>query len=113
MRPIASDSSIPSKIFREIRMRVAFIVIGLIALAGCASQDGVVAGGTAPVVVASRSEDLNPQTKLHCHKESPAGSNMIRTVCEADPTASDRNVLQNKLLDVGSQNRAEHRGIGG
>jgi len=93
-------------------MRVASIFIGLVALAGCASQDGVVGGGTAPVVVASKSDDLNTQTKLHCHKESPAGSNMIRTVCEADPTAADRNNLQNKLLDVGSQNRAQHSGIG-
>jgi hypothetical protein len=37
---------------------------------------------------------------------------MIHSVCEAEPTEADRQALQNKMLDNGSQNVVNHQGIG-
>ena len=81
------------------------------ALGGCASQDGLVGGGTAPVVVANTTTDLNAQSKLHCHKEASAGSNMIHTVCETEQTEAERQALQNQINN-NMGNVAAHQGIG-
>ena len=78
-------------------MRIVSVVAALLALGGCASHDGLVAGGTAPVVVANTNTDIKPETKLRCHKESPAGSNMIRTVCEPEQSEADRQRMQNQI----------------
>ncbi len=93
-------------------MRLVLPCLVLFAIAGCASQEPLVGAGTAPVIVAAASDDLTPKSQLHCHKESPAGSNMIRTVCEADQTEAERQALQNKMLDNGAQNRVNFKGIG-
>jgi hypothetical protein len=78
-------------------MRIVSICAALLVLGGCASQESLVAGGTAPVVVANANTEITPKTKLVCHKESPAGSNMIHTVCETEQSEADRQALQNRL----------------
>jgi hypothetical protein len=93
-------------------MRIVSICAALLVLGGCASQENLVAGGTAPVVVANSNTEITPKTKLVCHKESPAGSNMIHTVCETEQSEANRQALQNKLLDVGAQNGANHHAVG-
>ena len=93
-------------------MRIVSVsVMALLVLGGCASQDGLVAGGTAPVVVANRNTDLTPETKLHCHKETAAGSNMIHNVCETEQSEADRQALQNQIMN-NQGNVAAHQGIG-
>lgn len=84
-------------------MRFVSICAALLALAGCA-QTELVPGGTAPIVVANTSTEVKPETKLVCHKESPAGSNMIHTVCAAEQTEAERAAYQNKIKD----NMASH-----
>ena len=93
-------------------MRIVSIVAALLVLGGCASQDGLVPGGTAPVVVANTNSDITPQTKLHCHKETAAGTNMIHTVCEAEQTDAERQALQNKMLDNAQQNASAYHAPG-
>ncbi len=92
-------------------MRLVSVSIALLVLAGCASQDGLVGGGSAPVVVANTTTDIKPETKLICHKESPAGSNMIHTVCETEKTEAERQALQNQINN-NMGNVAAHQGIG-
>ena len=95
-------------------MRIVSIsaAAAVLVLAGCAAQNDGLVSAQAPTVVASANTELTPQTKLVCHKESPAGSNMIRTVCETEQSEADRQALQSKLLNNGSQNAASHQGIG-
>ena len=94
-------------------MRIVCLSAALLmfALGGCASQDGLVAGRTAPVVVANTTTDINGQSKLHCHKESSAGSNMIHNVCETEQTEAERQALQNQISN-NMGNVAAHQGIG-
>ncbi len=81
-------------------MRIVFMsVVALLVLGGCAAQDGLVGGGTAPVVVANTNTDVKADTKLHCHKEAAAGSNMIHTVCETEQSEADRQALQNQIMN--------------
>lgn len=88
------------------------IATALLVLAGCASQNDGLVSAQAPTVVASSNTDLTPQTKVVCHKETTMGSNMIHSVCETEQTEADRQALQNKLLNNGSQNTVNHQGIG-
>lgn len=83
----------------------------VLVLVGCASNDGLVSK-TAPTVVASSNTELTPQTKVVCHKETSMGSNMIHSVCETEQSEADRQALQNKMLNNGSQNAASHQGVG-
>jgi hypothetical protein len=94
-------------------MRIVCLSAALLVsvLGGCASQDGLVAGGTAPVVVANTTTDLNAQTKLHCHKEAAAGSNMIHNVCETEKTEAERQAMQNQISN-NMGNVAAHQGVG-
>ena len=94
-------------------MRIVCLAAALLvsAFGGCASQDALVAGGTAPIVVANTTTDLNGQSKLHCHKESAAGSNMIHTVCETEQTEAERQAMQNQINN-NMGNAAAHQGIG-
>ena len=92
-------------------MRIVFICAALLVVGGCASNS-LVPGGTAPVVVASSNTEVTPKSKLVCHKESPAGSNMIHTVCETEQSQADREAMQNKLLNVGQHNAAVYPAIG-
>jgi len=92
-------------------MRIVSICAALLVLGGCASQEPLVGGGTAPVVVANSTTDIKPETKLVCHKESPAGSNMIHTVCEPEQTQAERDALQNKLMNNVQANGGVH-GVG-
>jgi anti-sigma-K factor RskA len=84
----------------------------VLVLAGCASQNDGLVSTTAPTVVASSNTELTAQTKLVCHKETSTGSTMIHSVCETEQSEADRQALQNKLLNNGSQNAAGHQGIG-
>ncbi|MCK9686469.1 hypothetical protein [Scleromatobacter humisilvae] len=94
-------------------MRIVCLSVALLVLGGCAAQDGAVSGAKAPVtVVADSTTNLTPQTKLHCHKETPPGSNVIQNVCETEKTEAERQALQTKLLDIGSQNGANHHAVG-
>jgi len=88
------------------------VAAALLVLGGCASQNDGLISAQAPTVVASSNTQLTPQTKVVCHKETSMGSNMIHSVCEAEPTEADRQALQNKMLDNGSQNVVNHQGIG-
>jgi starvation-inducible outer membrane lipoprotein len=89
-------------------MRIVSICAALLVLGGCASQPALVAGGTAPVVVANSTTDIKPETKLVCHKESPAGSNMIHTVCETEQTQAERDALQNRMMNNTQANGGVH-----
>ena len=95
-------------------MRIVSIsaAAAVLVLAGCAAQNDGLVSAQAPTVVASTNTQLTPQTKVVCHKETSMGSNMIHSVCEAEPTEADRQALQNKMLDNGSQNVVNHQGIG-
>ena len=90
---------------------VCMSAVALLVLGGCASQDGLVGGGTAPVVVANTTTDIKADTKLHCHKETSAGSNMIHNVCETEQTEAERQALQNQVMN-NQGNVAAHQGIG-
>ena len=92
-------------------MRVVSIAAALLVLAGCASQDGLVGGGTAPVVVAGSTTEITPQSTLHCHKETAPGSNMIHNVCETEKSEADRQALQNQISN-NMGNVAAHQGVG-
>lgn len=89
-------------------MRFVSICAALLVLAGCASQAELVPGGTAPVVVANTTTDITPKSKLVCHKESPAGSNMIHTVCETEQTQAERDALQQKIMNNVQANGGVH-----
>ncbi len=89
-------------------MRIVSICAALLVLGGCASEPALVGGGTAPVVVANSTTDIKPETKLVCHKESPAGSNMIRTVCETEQSQADRDALQHTLMNNIQANGGVH-----
>jgi uncharacterized protein with LGFP repeats len=93
-------------------MRIVSICAALLVLGGCASQPGLVGGGTAPVVVANSTSDVKPETKLVCHKESPAGSNMSHTVCETEQSQADRDALQFKLMNNMQANGGVHAAAG-
>jgi hypothetical protein len=93
-------------------MRIVSICAALLVLGGCASQEPLVGGGTAPIVVANSTTDLKPQTKLVCHKESPAGSNMIHTVCEAEQTEAERQATINKISNNVQANGGVHGAVG-
>ena len=88
-------------------MRIVSICAALLVLGGCA-EPALVGGGTAPVVVANSTTDIKPETKLVCHKESPAGSNMIRTVCETEQSQADRDALQHTLMNNIQANGGVH-----
>jgi uncharacterized protein with LGFP repeats len=92
-------------------MRIVSICAVLLMLGGCA-EPALVGGGTAPVVVANATTDVKPETKLVCHKESPAGSNMIRTVCEAEQSQAQRESLQNKIMNNVQANGGVHAPAG-
>jgi len=92
-------------------MRIVSICAALLVLGGCA-EPALVEGGTAPVVVANATTDVKPETKLVCHKESPAGSNMIRTVCETEQTQAQRDSLQNKIMNNVQANGGVHAPAG-
>ncbi len=92
-------------------MRIVSISAAVFALAlvGCAAEEGVVAGSKAPVtVVATSNSEITPQTKLHCHKESPPGSNMIQNVCETEQSQADREALQRQLMNNVQANGGVH-----
>ncbi len=80
-------------------MRIVSICAALLVLGGCASQPATLGAATAPVMVANTTSDIKPETKLVCHKESPAGSNMIHTVCEPEQTEAERAALRNTLMN--------------
>jgi starvation-inducible outer membrane lipoprotein len=88
-------------------MRIVSICAALLVLGGCAQQP-LVAGGTAPVVVANSTTEIKPETKLVCHKESPAGSNMIHTVCEAQQTEAERQATINQISNNVQANGGVH-----
>ena len=92
-------------------MRIVCLSAALLVLGGCASQDGLVGGGTAPVVVADPSTEITLQSKLHCHKEAAAGSNMIHNVCETEKTEAERQAMQNQINN-NMGNVAAHQGVG-
>jgi hypothetical protein len=87
-------------------MRFSLIAFAAFALSGCASQEPVITGVTAPTVLASNSTTLTPESKLVCHKESPIGSNMIHTVCETEQSAAERNALQEQMRNRTPSNPA-------
>ncbi len=93
-------------------MRVFFIASAVLALVGCAAQEPVINGATAPVVVASENSNLTPQTKLVCHKESAIGSSMIHTVCETEQSAADRIATQEMLRNMPPNNGIAHPAAG-
>ena len=93
---------------RFISLSAAAVVL---ALAGCASSDGLV-DSRAPTVVASTDTNLTPQSKVVCHKEASMGSNMIHSVCETEKTEAERQALQNRIGIDGQQNKIAHPGIG-
>jgi len=93
-------------------MRIVSICAALLVLGGCASQPALVGGGTAPIVVANTTTDIKPETKLVCHKESPAGSNMIHTVCETEQTEAERQALQNKIMNNMQAGGGVHGAVG-
>ena len=92
-------------------MRIVCLSAALLVLGGCASQEGLVGGGTAPVVVANSNTDITPQSKLHCHKEASMGSNMIHNVCETEQSEADRQATQNQIMN-NAANTVQHQGIG-
>ena len=92
-------------------MRFVSIAAAVLVLAGCASQEALVPAGTAPVVVANTNSDVTPQSKLHCHKETAAGTNMIHNVCETEQSEADRQALQQQIQN-NMGNVAAHQGIG-
>ncbi len=93
-------------------MRIVPLCTVLLAIAGCASQDGVASGAKSPVtVVASSNTELTAQTKLHCHKETPPGSNVIQNVCETEQSEADRQRMQDQI-QTNQGNVAAHQGIG-
>jgi starvation-inducible outer membrane lipoprotein len=79
-------------------MRILFPALAALALAGCAEQPALVSA-TAPTVVVNREADLTAKTELVCHKETPMGSQMIHTVCEAPQTDAERQANQRAMRD--------------
>ena len=93
-------------------MRVLFISAAILALAGCASQEPVVASSTTPVLVASTSTEVTTKTKVVCHKVSDTGSSMIHSVCETESTDGDRNALQEQMRNNLPNNSIAHPAAG-
>jgi uncharacterized protein YcfL len=80
-------------------MRTFFTALGVLCLAGCASQQPALVSSTGPTVVVNRDTELTTKTQLVCHKESSIGSQMIHTVCEAPQTEAEREATQRALRD--------------
>jgi hypothetical protein len=99
--------------YTDIMARSTLFALATASLAGCVSQAPVVVGATAPVVVANANTELNPASKLVCHKESPIGSSMIRTVCEAEQSEADRRAIQDQARNLLPNGNLTHPAVGG
>jgi len=96
-------------------MRTVSISATLLALVlgGCAAEEGAASGSKAPVtVVATSNTEITTQTKLHCHKETPPGSNVIQNVCEAEQSQADRDATQRQLMNNVQANGGVHGAAG-
>ncbi len=83
-----------------------------LSLAGCANQEPGPIAATAPLVVASESTTLTPQSELVCHKESPLGSSMIRTVCETEQSEADRLATPDRIRATLPNSSLTHPAVG-
>ena len=89
-------------------MRSVSIAAALLVLAGCAAENGNVGARTPITVVADSNAEVVGKTKLHCHKETPPGSNVIQNVCETDRSEADRQAMQFQIMNNLQANQGIH-----
>ena len=93
-------------------MRIVSIAAALLVLAGCAAESGNVGARTPVTIVADSNADVVGKTKIHCHKETPPGSNVIQNVCETDRSEADRQAMQFQIMNNLQQGGGVHPAVG-
>ncbi len=93
-------------------MRIVFIAAALLVLAGCASENGNVGARTPVTIVADGRTNVAGATTIHCHKETPPGSNVIQNVCETDRAEADRQRMQFEIMNNMQQGGGVHPAVG-